>query len=70
MTTTQTNEQIESIKPIGEKMSLSTPPTNTPEKMNQRFPDPMHPFGPTNPDPRQVYREHGWLFGGMMRGRR
>ena len=70
MTTTQANEHIESIKPMGEKMSLSTPPSNTPEKMNERFPDPMHPFGAPNQDARHMYKEHGWLFGNMMRGKR
>tara|TARA_R110001583_G_scaffold93302_3_gene236151 strand:- start:3515 stop:5284 length:1770 start_codon:yes stop_codon:yes gene_type:complete len=70
MTTTQANEHIDSIKPIGEKISLSTPPNNKPERMNERFPDPMHPFGAPSQDARHLYKEHGWLFGKGYGGRR
>jgi len=70
MTTTTQNEHIDSIKPAGEKMALSKPPSNTPEHMTQRFPNPMDPFTSQGQDGRHMYKEYGWLFGNMGRGRR
>lgn len=71
MTSEKENPHINSIKPAQEKQSMTqsfnNPNPNTPRR---NIPDPMNPFGPMNPNPGQLYREHGWLFGGMMGRRR
>jgi hypothetical protein len=69
MTTTSENAHIQSTKPRQER-ELSSTTFATTDQRNDRFPDPMDPFRPmdANVGP-EIYKNYGWLFGGMGRKR-
>ena len=69
MVTSSENTLIQSTKPKEERHLSSTTFATTDER-NERFPEPMDPFRPmdSNVGP-DVYKNYGWLFGGMGRKR-